>query len=179
MIKRKLHRWFNTSVSALVMAGLIISSTIGYSKYQELVLVQEYTTEMIQLSEDEGFRQCAYNDSLGLNTIGFGHLVKQGENFDKCITMPQAFDMLHKDYYTAVHSVEKRYPWAEGEVKLVLINMSYQLGETRLAKFKQTLKYLKQEDYSNAAIEMMDSRWARQTKDRALRLAVRILSLKE
>lgn len=176
-MNRKWHRWFNTSVSAFVLAGLVLASTFGYDKYIELSNTQIYKTEMNQITEDEGFKKCHYNDSLGYKTIGFGHLVKSGESFDKCISIPKAFEMLESDYYDAVSSVERRYSWAEGEVKLVLINMTYQLGATRLAKFENTLKALKQEDYGTAAIEMLDSRWGKQTERRALRLAVRILAL--
>jgi lysozyme len=178
-MSKGLHRWFNTSVSTIVLTGLVIASTFGYTKYTELDNKQIYSSEMNQITNDEGFKKCSYNDSLGYQTIGFGHLVKHGEDFNSCITMPLAFDMLHDDYYIAVRSVEHRYSWAEGEVKLVLVNMSYQLGGTRLAKFKKTLIHLENKDYRNASIEMLDSTWAKQTERRALRLAVRILSLKE
>lgn len=178
-MNKKFHRWINTSVSTCVLVGLILASSFGYSKYTELSNQQLYSSEMNQIVNDEGFRRCKYNDSLGLNTIGFGHLVKQGESFAKCITMPQAFDMLNEDYYEALRSVERNYPWAEGEVKLVLTNMSYQLGATRLTKFKRSLKHLKNKQYSEAAIEMMESRWARQTPQRSMRLAVRILAIQE
>ena len=178
-MNKKWHRWFNTTVSGVVMAGLILASSFGYDKYIELDSKETYSTEMVQITEDESFRRCAYNDSLGYRTIGFGHLVKPTEEFGQCINMSEAFDMLNKDYYGAVSEVEHNYPWAEGEVKLVLINMTYQLGTTRLAKFEGTLDALKQEDYRLAALEMLDSIWAKQTPNRAMRLAVRILSLQE
>ena len=144
-----------------------------------MVTRELYSSEMNQIAVDEGFKRCEYDDSLGYRTIGFGHLVKKNERFDDCIDMAQAFNMLESDYLEAVGSVERNYPWAEGEVKMVLTNMSYQLGTGRLAQFKKTLKHLENKNYSNAAIEMMSSRWAKQTPQRSLRLAVRILSLKE
>lgn len=172
-----LHRWFNTSVSVLVLAGLIALSYFGYGKYVELNTLQLHKSEMNQITADEGFSKCAYTDSLGFSTIGFGHLVKRGEDYKSCITIATAFSLLHKDYLIALGSVERNYPWAEGEVKLVLANMSYQLGTTRLALFERTLRHLESKRYSKAAVEMIDSKWAEQTPRRSLRLAVRVLSL--
>ncbi len=46
--------------------------------------------------------------------------------------------------------------------------MVFQLGETGVSKFKNMLKALKEgPDYQTAAIEMLDSRWAKQTPNRA------------
>lgn len=173
------HRWFNTSVSVLVLAGLLAASAIGYEKYIEVSTKQIHKSEMNQITLDEGFSKCSYTDSLGFRTIGFGHLVKKGENFNSCISIATAFSLLHKDYLIALRSVEKRYPWAEGEAKLVLVNMSYQLGSTRLSRFEKTLRHLESNRWRKAAIEMIDSRWAIQTPKRAIRLAVRVLSLVE
>ena len=172
----KIHSWINTSFTAIATAGLIFASTFGYAKYEELVV---HKTEMNQIVVDEGFRKCAYNDSLGYRTIGFGHLVKPSEDFATCITAADAFDMLEDDFYYAMDSVGRKYPWASGEVKLVLVNMTYQLGENGLSKFKNTLKALEAEDYRTAALEMLDSKWATITTNRSMRLAVRVLSLQE
>jgi len=175
-MNKKLHRWINTSFTSIALAGLIFASAFGYGKYEELVV---YKSEMNQIVEDEGFRKCAYNDSLGYRTIGFGHLVKPDESFDTCITAATAFDMLEEDFYSSMDSVGRRYPWASGEVQLVLVNMTYQLGENGLSKFKKTLQALKEEDYRTAALEMLNSKWAQTTPNRSMRLAVRVLSLQE
>ena len=54
--------------------------------------------------------------------------------------------------------------------------MGFNLGLTRLLKFKKFLAALEKKDYETAAIEMMDSRWAVQVKGRANRLRDKILS---
>ena len=125
---------------------------------------------------DEGFRKCVYSDSRGLATIGFGHLILPTDKY-KCITYRQAIELLRSDYDYAANSVDTRYPWANGEVRLVLINMTYQMGQTGVSKFKKTLNNLKDEVYDEAAIELLESRWATQTEHRALRLAGRIMSI--
>ena len=47
--------------------------------------------------------------------------------------------------------------------------MIFQLGETGVSKFKNMWKALEQShpEYSTAASEMLDSRWAKQTPNRA------------
>ena len=49
--------------------------------------------------------------------------------------------------------------------------MCYQLGVTGVSKFKKTLAYLENFEYRMASKEMLDSRWARQTPNRAKRLS--------
>jgi lysozyme len=51
--------------------------------------------------------------------------------------------------------------------------MVFQLGETGVSKFKNMWKALEQDPpaYSVAASEMLDSRWAKQTPNRANGLA--------
>ncbi len=146
------------------------------SKFEQLTDQQHRTSEISQLMEDEGFRKCVYDDSRGLATIGFGHLMLPTDNY-KCITYRQAVTLLREDYDYAANSVDKRYPWAYGEVRLVLINMTYQMGQTGVSKFKKTLAHLQSEAHDEAAIEVLESRWAEQTKHRALRLAGRIMSI--
>ena len=49
--------------------------------------------------------------------------------------------------------------------------MIFQLGATGVSKFKNMWKNLSQSKYDSASIEMLDSRWAKQTKNRAEELA--------
>lgn len=173
----KLHRWFNTSLLTVMIVVVLLAIGFGYNKFESISIENKLSSEMMQITDDEGFRKCAYKDSLGFRTIGFGHLVQEGENFSKCITISTAMRMLQEDYSIAISSVEYKYPWAEGEVKLVLANMSYQLGSSRLSKFQKMLSNLENKRYNRAAVEMMDSRWAKQTPQRSMRLAIRVLSL--
>ena len=55
----------------------------------------------------------------------------------------------------------------------IIIEMVYQMGETGVSKFKKMFKALKQEpkNYKEAADQMMDSRWAKQTYSRARNLS--------
>ena len=45
------------------------------------------------------------------------------------------------------------------------------MGVSGFSKFKKTIKYLADQQYSKASKEMLDSRWARQTPNRAIKLS--------
>ena len=59
----------------------------------------------------------------------------------------------------------------------VIYEMCYQLGITGVSKFKKTLAYLENFEYKMASKEMLDSKWARQTPNRAKKLSDVIKSL--
>jgi lysozyme len=52
-----------------------------------------------------------------------------------------------------------------------IVNMLYNLGLPTFLQFKMTLKYLAEGKYSQAAAEMLNSKWARQVGSRAEELA--------
>ena len=54
---------------------------------------------------------------------------------------------------------------------MILVEMSYQLGVNGVLKFKKMWGALKNEDYTEASKQMLDSRWAIQTPNRAKKLA--------
>lgn len=171
------HRWVNTTLSMLVFGGLMALALYSYRYYTVTMEQEAIMSEISQIVSDEGFRQCPYRDSVGKLTIGFGHLVQEGEVFDMCITPQEGIKLLQRDYFIAKASVESAYPWADGEVKLVLTNMTYQLGPNGVSKFEKSLGYLYNEEYLEASMELLDSKWHSQTKERSMRLAVRILAL--
>lgn len=181
--KQTIHRSLNTilAIGVLVMGILMINPVIESTNdlYEQISGIEQQKvidSEIAQIVADEGYRSRPYKDSRGLWTIGFGHLIKEGENF-KDLTPHKAVEMLRKDYEYASDSVENKYPWAEGEVKLVLINMTFQMGVSGVSKFENTISHMQQGEYDKAAGEMLDSRWASQTPNRAARLAGRIMKL--
>ena len=188
--KQDIHRTLNTVIGLGIFIvaissfqeveeknlAVVAEVKLVNNRFNELSETQHRTSEISQLMMDEGFRKCVYQDSRKLNTIGFGHLILPTDNF-KCITYRQAVELLRNDYDYAANSVDNSYPWAYGEVRLVLINMTYQMGQTGVSKFKKTLNNLRDEDYDESAIELLESRWAEQTSNRALRLAGRIMAI--
>jgi len=56
--------------------------------------------------------------------------------------------------------------------------MVYQIGEGGVGKFKNMFKALDNEDYGEAAFQMLDSLWAKQTPNRANKLSKKMQSAK-
>ena len=171
------HRKINTIIGVALSLMLSTSMVWAYNKFEALDAEQVVISEIAQIVADEGYKKCVYKDSRTFPTVGFGHLILPTDDIDKCITPKEAVRLLREDYYSASESVDNRYLWAHGEVRLVLINMTYQMGSTGVSKFKITLEHLQDENYDAAATELLDSTWANQTPSRAARLAGRIMGL--
>ena len=59
----------------------------------------------------------------------------------------------------------------------VIVNMAFNMGRPPLSKFKNFIAGVNDRDWTRAAEEMMDSRWATQVGYRAIRLRNQILTL--
>ncbi len=77
-----------------------------------------------------------------------------------------------------VSNVEKKFRPFFYIAKQVIINMVYQIGEGGVSKFKNMWKALDKEDYGEASFQMLDSLWAKQTPNRANKLAAKMRSAK-
>ena len=60
------------------------------------------------------------------------------------------------------------------EVKQIVANMMFNMGLTRLSKFKKHNAALQCGDWKEAAVEGRDSRWYKQVTNRAERLMKRL-----
>ena len=124
------------------------------------------------IKQHEGYRSKVYDDSLGIPTIGYGFAIKDLElDEDICD------EILKRKLDLLILSIRKRFDWFYGmpkDIQLVVIEMCYQLGVTGVSKFKKTIKYFENKDFKNASIEMLDSKWARQTPNRAKELSNRV-----
>ncbi len=124
------------------------------------------------LRRDEGKRLRAYQDTLGVWTIGYGHI--KGVKPDDVITDMEAEAFLKQDAAAAVLGLEKKLPWSSllSEPRWrALANMCFNLGLTKLLKFEKMLAALKAGDWDTAAKEALNSNWAAQVGDRAKRIA--------
>ena len=125
------------------------------------------TIDLIKLHE--GLRLKLYRCTAGKLTVGYGRNIE-----DNGISEAEAEYLLNVDVENVRRELIDRLPWATGldEVRwAVLVDMCFNLGWPRLSKFKKTLAYIKSAQYNDAAMEMLDSRWASQVGKRAIRLA--------
>ena len=60
------------------------------------------------------------------------------------------------------------------EVQQILVNMMFNMGRTRLSKFKKMHAGIVEGDWKTAAVEGRDSRWHKQVTNRAERLMERL-----
>ena len=122
------------------------------------------------IKRHEGLRLRPYTCTSGRLTIGWGR------NLDgNGITEAEAEMMFGEDYARAEREAESLMgqQWRRlDEVRqAVLIDMAFNLGGAGLAKFRNTLAAVRRGAWHMAAVEMLDSRWARQVGHRASRLA--------
>ncbi len=131
------------------------------------------TSRLIQAAQNmiarhEGLRLKPYQCTAGKLTIGYGRNLE-----DNGISEEEARLLLTADTQAAYNQLLGR-PWFDelnDTRKLVLIDMCFNLGFPRLMKFKKMLTALLNHDYTEAANQMLDSRWAVQVGGRADRLA--------
>ena len=121
------------------------------------------------IKESEGFVEHVYNDSLGIPTIGYGFAIK-----DLILDEDIAEEILLRKVKALALRVQNKFDWfntAPDIIKEVVIEMCYQLGLGGFSKFKKTISYLEKENYLEASKEMLRSRWAKQTPNRAKKLS--------
>lgn len=129
-----------------------------------------------ELRRDEGVRYNPYNDSRGIPTVGVGHnlqAVPIPAGWSYPLTDDQVDTLLGHDLTVTFAGLDLHHPWWRqmDEVRQrVLANMAFNLGETRLDGFVNTLHAMQTGDYLGAAAGMEASAWACQVGARAKRL---------
>ena len=128
-----------------------------------------------QLIREEGAESCAYQDSLGYWTIGVGRLIDSRKGGG--LSNDEIDFLLENDIKRNYEAVLAALPWIEklsDRRQAVLIGMAFQMGLGGLLKFKRMLALAENGQYSEAAIEMLLSKWAQQTVKRAYRMALQM-----
>lgn len=122
-----------------------------------------------QLEIDEGKKNFPYRDTVGKLTIGIGRNLA-----DKGISDEEMKILLGNDIKEVIQQLSSNLPYFNSldDVRQeVLINMCFNMGWGKLSQFKTTLGYVGAGKYKEAAISMMQSLWAKQVGNRAVRLA--------
>ena len=126
------------------------------------------------LTLHEGLELKAYKCTAGKITIGVGRNVEE-----LGITHDEAMYLLSNDIQRVVDELLANvdgYNSLSDVRKSVLIDMCFNLGISRFLQFKNFLAAVERGDWTDAAREMLDSRWATQVGQRSVRLSEMMIS---
>ena len=124
----------------------------------------------------EGYRNKVYLDTLNKRTVGVGHLCvedfwEDDKEYDEDVLM----GILEKDLQSAIDQADDMCSnlTISDDAKIIIIEMIFQLGGNGVSKFRKMWQALQQDppDYAEASVQMLDSRWAKQTPNRAQEMA--------
>ena len=139
-----------------------------------------------EIADDEGVMYETYNCSLGHLTGGIGHLITEWDTdyYDKPVGTKIPNEKVDEWFTVDInvtlsdcHEIFPDFNNLPEEAQLVIANMCFQLGRPRLSQFKKFIAAINDADWIKAAEEMEDSRWHKQTTERAERLIARIIKL--
>jgi GH24 family phage-related lysozyme (muramidase) len=139
-----------------------------------------------EIRKHEGFRDTTYSDSLGFATIGWGHLVTdsekennkyvEGKQYSK-EELSKVFDEDFQSAWDNANSLVKErltntdFGLLDIDRKMkvisILCNMCFQLGKAGVGKFRKMFENIAKLNFKGASLEMLDSRWSKQTPSRA------------
>jgi lysozyme len=120
------------------------------------------------LQRHEGLRLKPYKCTAGKLSIGYGRNLD-----DMGISEVEAMVMLRNDIEQCYQELEM-FSWFSDLDQVrqeALVDMLFNLGLPTFLEFKKTLKFVAEGKYSQAAEEMLRSKWANQVGDRAKELA--------
>ena len=120
------------------------------------------------LQRHEGLRLKPYKCTAGKLSIGYGRNLD-----DVGISEVEAMVMLRHDIEQCYQELDI-FSWFQDLDQVrqeAMVNMLYNLGLPTFLEFKKTLKYMAEGKYSQAAEEMLRSKWADQVGNRAREIA--------
>lgn len=133
---------------------------------------------MNQLKADEGTKKAnglhvPFSDHLGYITIGYGILLDDRKGGG--LTEEEAEYLLMNRIQARLEALQDRIAFWDDLTEnrqIAFLNMSYQLGVNGLLAFKKMMKAAAIGHWDRVYTEAMDSRWAKQTPERARRIAL-------
>jgi len=122
------------------------------------------------LKRHEGSEKFCYKCSTGYETIGVGrNISKNGLG----LSDNEIEYLLQNDIDRVSVELDSEYGWFDDldDVRQdAMIDISFNLGQTRLRAFKKALAAMSDGDWGEAADQFMDSRWSGQVGNRAKEL---------
>jgi len=129
------------------------------------------------LKRHEGVKTHAYKDHLGYVTVGVGRCLEADIGLG--LNEDEIDYLLKSDISRCKDELDKEYSWfgnLDTVRKEALIDLSFNVGQTKLRAFVKALTHMEKGAYGAAADEFYDSRWAAQVGDRSLEICQMIRS---
>lgn len=129
------------------------------------------------LEREEGYRAKPYYCSEGYPTVGIGKKIGPQhaplELYQFEVSREMADLWLCEEVSVVIDKLidHEWFCMIDEHRKNVIVSMAYQMGVSGLLKFKNMIKALNVGDFDEAARQALDSRWAKQTPQRANRHA--------
>lgn len=158
----------------------------AYAQNQQHATQEQHDDFANFTAKFEGFSDKVYKDSRGISTIGYGFnlqrqdakdiLNKHGLDIKKLLDgsqkMPKniASNILTDDIRVAKDSSKKmfkNYNDLDKDVQMILVDLMYNLGQTKLSKFVKFKDAILTSNFKKASDELANSMWATQVGNRA------------
>jgi GH24 family phage-related lysozyme (muramidase) len=133
------------------------------------------------IREHEGYRPHVYQDTRGIPTIGIGFnlmrpdakqiLNQVGVDYNSIISgssnlndhqIKEIFKMTLSIAYKDAKKWIPSFDSLPKNIKLAILDLSFNMGYSRLSKFIKTKQFIISGDYQSAANELQNSKWATQ-----------------
>lgn len=117
----------------------------------------------------EGRQSTPYVDADG-HSIGVGHFIPKGQPVPAFWNDAQIETAFAADMSGAIENAKKifsNYDALPYDAKLVVCDLSFNLGPTRLRRFKKAIAACEAFDFKTMAAELRNSKWYTQTGNRA------------
>jgi len=120
-----------------------------------------------RIKQHEGYRLEAYKCTEGYLTGGYGHRIMDGEAIPS--TKEGWEEIFESDFDTACVGASELVtnPKVNQTAHGLVVEMVFQMGTYGVSKFVRFLKAVNDQQYKVASMEMLDSKWAKQTPERA------------
>ncbi len=129
---------------------------------------------MEMIKKHEGVRTKPYKDSLGLWTVGVGHLIGDGKTlppeWNRELSMAEVDKLFYEDYMSHKKAAMKipGFDKVNAKAQGALIDLTFNMGNTWFKKWPNFVKNLSEGNTVGAAASLEDSNWYKQVKSRAV-----------
>lgn len=149
------------------------SSTSKPEKIPSVSVSGDDKSVMAMIKKHEGVRNEPYKDSVGLWTVGVGHLIGDGRSlppeWNRKFTDQEIDALFAQDYQHHKAMATKTPGWdmANDKGRAAMVDLAFNMGGSWFKRFKNAAAALASGDFNKAADELTDSVWYQQVKGRA------------